>query len=101
VTASTGGRHLADPGFLAVLVSRATALPGCRRARWTWIGPRRAKTIRRKLAELAEPAKPESRPGAGVPSRRRPPRCPRVLYMDGHARAYFVTRQVQKPTWPA
>jgi hypothetical protein len=46
--------------FLAVLVSRATALPGCRRARWTWIGPRRVKTIRRKLVELAEPAKPES-----------------------------------------
>ena len=83
--------------FLALLGEpRATAPPGCRRARWTWIGPRRSR--RSAASSSSSPSRQSRRAdhGAGAPSRRRPPPCPRVLDMDGHARAYFVTRQVQK-----
>jgi hypothetical protein len=53
VTTSTGDATLLTLMFLAVLVSRATALPGCRHARWTWIGPRRKSSPPGTASRLA------------------------------------------------
>ena len=55
------------------------------------------KTIRRKLAELAAAGRPRSCswPSPATTPRPRPDELG-FLYIDGHTRAYFGTRDVQK-----